>query len=179
MAVDRVSFRRCLGKFVTGVTVVTTRMEDKIHGMTANSFTSVSLSPPLILFCVSHGTRTLEMIRQSGVFAVNILSESQAAVSERFAGMLPEDSDRFEGLEIGSGTHTGCPIIDGALATLECRLTASYPGGDHEIMLAEVIHVEQWEDPGKPLLYFASNYYQFPDDGRLERPRRAPVRTDL
>ncbi len=177
MSFDSLSFRKCLGRFATGVTVVTTRVEDRIHGMTVNSFTSVSLVPPLILFCPKNGTRTFEMLKSSGVYAVNVLSGEQAYISERFAGMLTDDADRFAGLGHTPGPLTGCPLLTGCLAHLECRLVDHHRAGDHNICVAEVIGLSA-PGEGDPLLYYSGNYYQFPDR-ILPRPIAAPARKDL
>ncbi|MEW6279024.1 MAG: flavin reductase family protein [Candidatus Eremiobacterota bacterium] len=166
-----------MGRFATGVTVVTTAAEGRYHGMTANSFTSVSLAPPLVLFCAGHGTRTLEMIRRSGVYAVNVLADHQARVSERFAGFLPEETDRFEGLAFRPGPLTGCPLLEGALVSLECRLVEARPTGDHDVLIAEVVDLD-CRDSDRPLLYYSRNYYTLREEGRQERPRLTPERSE-
>lgn len=174
-SVDSLAFRKCLGKFSTGVTVVTSRDGDRIHGMTVNSFTSVSLVPPLVLFCPKRGTRTLDLMKNSGVYAVNILSCDQAFISERFAGMSTDDDDRFAGLEYTEGPMTGCPLLTGSLAHLECRVVDQHKAGDHFICVGEVIGLAiHPEADVAPLLYHSGNYHVFPDR-TLTRPIAAPV----
>lgn len=174
-SVDSLTFRKCLGRFSTGVTVVTSRDQDRIHGMTVNSFTSVSLVPPLVLFCPKNGTRTLDLMKNSGVYAVNILSCEQAWISERFAGMSTDDDDRFAGIEYSEGPLTGCPLLSGCLAHLECRMTDHHKAGDHNICVAEVVGLAvHAETDLAPLLYFSGNYHVFPERV-LPRPIAAPA----
>lgn len=174
-SVDSLAFRKCLGKFSTGVTVVTSRDGDRIHGMTVNSFTSVSLVPPLVLFCPKKGTRTLDLMKNSGVYAVNILSGEQAWISERFAGMSTEDDDRFVGVEYTNGPLTNCPLLEGCLAHLECRVMEQHKAGDHFICVAEVIGLALHPEAElAPLLYHAGNYHVFPDR-ILKRPIAIPA----
>ncbi len=145
-----------LGRFATGVTVVTTKHAQGLHGMTANAFSSVSLNPPLVLVCVDHRARMHTYLPQAGVFAVNILSESQADLSDRFAGRGPQPADLFEGIRYRTG-FTGCPIFEDAIAYLDCVLEASYEGGDHTIFLGRVEEAGLLKDE-PPLLFFASRY---------------------
>ena len=130
-AFDRTTFRRVLGCFATGVTIVTSIEEDgTLCGLTANSFTSVSLDPPLVLVCLDARSNSLGAIRHSGAFAVNILGEGQRDLSGRFASKLP---DKFvEGK--WSRAVTGSPTLDGALAWLDCRVERALTAGDHEIV---------------------------------------------
>ena len=149
------TFRACMGRFATGVTVVTTRAGDQVHGMTVNSFTSVSLHPPLVLFCPNKLTRTLELIREGGVFAINVLAEEQKDLCLRFAGMT-ELEDRFVGLAHQPGPATGCPLFSQALAHLECRKVDEREAGDHVIVVGEVIGLDYHD--GRPLLFYSSGY---------------------
>jgi flavin reductase len=149
-------FRKAMGTFATGVTVITVDQEGEIHGMTANAFTSVSLDPPLILVCVDHRARTHAHLHARKRFGVNVLSSGQQAISEYYAQSAethqhPEKvGARFE------RTVHGTPILHGALAYLECRLHSTQAAGDHTIFIAEVEDVEVRE--GDPLLYFRSQY---------------------
>jgi flavin reductase len=149
-------FRKAMGTFATGVTIITVDQEGEIHGMTANAFTSVSLDPPLILVCVDHRARTHAHLHARKRFGVNVLSSSQQAISEYYAQSAethqhPENvGARFE------RTAHGTPILHGALAYLECRLHSTQAAGDHTIFIAEVEDVEVRE--GEPLLYFRSQY---------------------
>ncbi|MBI3927252.1 MAG: flavin reductase family protein [Armatimonadetes bacterium] len=156
--VDPAEFRRCLGRFATGVTVVTTRSQDGgvLHAMTVNTLTSVSLNPPLVLFCASNQTRTLEIILESRVYAVNILSEEQKDLSDRFAGFGADEEDRFGGIDYTLALDSRCPIFPGCLGSLDCRLVDAYPGGDHQILVAEVVALSSTE--GRPLLFYSSTY---------------------
>lgn len=152
-AIDQQHFRRACGKFATGITVVTVRdASGAPHGMTANSFTSVSLDPPLILLCVDYRARVLEHLELGTAIGVHMLSEQQQEVSARFAR---SGQDRFDGVEWAAG-ESGAPLLPGCLATLECSITKVYEGGDHAIVLAEVRRAA-WEE-GRPLIYFNSGY---------------------
>jgi len=150
-------FRQALGAFATGVTVITTRGEDHLFGMTANAFSSVSLDPPLVLVCVISGTTGAEVIEQNGMFAVNILGAHQEPISRYFAS-----KDRPRGLqafdEITHGTAvTGCPIIEGAAGYLDCRLHAAHEAGDHIIFIGEVLAIAC--DTGvDPLVFHGGRY---------------------
>jgi flavin reductase (DIM6/NTAB) family NADH-FMN oxidoreductase RutF len=154
-AFDRVTFRRVLGCFATGVTIVTSLQEDGPPcGLTANSFTSVSLDPPLVLVCLDARSNSLVAIRHSGAFAVNILGESQRDLSGRFASKQP---DKF-GDGAWSRAVTGAPTLDGALAWLDCRVEQSFTVGDHEIVIGRVVALG--ENAGSPLGYFRGGYFQ-------------------
>jgi len=135
MTMDKRSLRDVFGSFVTGVTVVTTiDSSGKIHGCTANSFSSVSLDPPLILWSQAKVARSYEAFAGRPRFVVNILSEGQREVSDRFAS---DASDKFNGVDWSPGAG-GVPILSGVCAYIECRKVANYPGGDHTIFLGEV-----------------------------------------
>ncbi|WP_173153337.1 flavin reductase family protein [Phytohabitans suffuscus] len=124
-----------LGRFVTGVTVVTARVAGSFLGLTANSFTSVSLEPPQVLFCVHSSSRARDGLQRAAGFAVNILGADQEQISRQFAAT---DSDRFTGVDVRPG-RTGAPILTDAVAFLECRRVAEMTGGDHLIVLGEVL----------------------------------------
>lgn len=153
MSIDTDAFRSALGRFASGVTVVTTCAADgSDHGMTASAFCSVSLEPPLILVCVEKIATMHDAIVACSHFAVNVLSQSQEPVARRFAEV---DGNRFDGIGFARGAHS-TPIIDDALAVLECRRTATYEGGDHTIVVGEV-ESATWRDD-KPLLYYRGGY---------------------
>ncbi|HYP27159.1 MAG TPA: flavin reductase family protein [Blastocatellia bacterium] len=155
MAVDKEEFRRALGHFASGVTVVTSRVQDdKPHGITVSAFTSVSLVPPLILVCIDKRASLHDHLTEGSYFAVNILAEDQELISRRFAS---KEEDRFEGIGFTYGV-SGAPLLTGALATIECRLVHAYPGGDHSIFVGEVEATSVNE--GKPLAYFRGGYSQ-------------------
>ncbi|WP_165958823.1 flavin reductase [Actinomadura sp. KC345] len=134
MGVDAQTFRTVLGQWPTGVAVVTTTA-DGWHGMTASSFSSVSLDPPMVLVCLARGIHTHALVERSGAFAVSILGEDQAAIGHGFAGHAP--GDRFAGQD-WTAAPTGAPVLDAALAWLDCRVAHAYPGGDHTIFVGEV-----------------------------------------
>jgi len=152
-------FRLALGQFATGVTVVTAeRRPGQVHGMTANSFTSVSLDPLLILICVSHVAQLLPLVRRQKRFGVNILKDHQRAISEYFA-RTEENAETEKRLGVRyRWTQTGIPLLEGALAHLACKVVASHAAGDHTIFVAEVESVEVYD--GEPLLYLRGNYRQ-------------------
>lgn len=137
MTIEKDFFRQVMGQFTTGVTVVTTRSQDGLAGLTVNSFTSVSLEPPLVLICVDLYSTALPFIRASGSFAVNILTSEQENLSRCFATTSSERYEHFchASFHVAS---TGSPILDGAIAFIDSRIVAEYPGGDHVIFLGRV-----------------------------------------
>lgn len=137
MAIEKDFFRQVMGQFATGVTVVTTNNKGTLAGLTVNAFCSVSLDPPLILVCVDLTSATLSHIRESGVFAVNILTEQQERLSRCFALPSAERYEHFCYADYHSAA-TGAPILDGTLAFIDTRVVAEYPGGDHIIFLGQV-----------------------------------------
>ena len=145
--------REALGSFVTGVTVVTTRQGNELHGLTANSFTSVSLDPPLVLFSLSRTADCFDAFEETNAFAVNILRSDQEELSNRFA---TKDIDKWSGVAWQPG-HGGCPLLAGAIATFECRVTTRYEGGDHVIYVGEVLRFDHGPD-GEPLAFFRGRY---------------------
>ncbi len=146
-------FRRACSLWATGIAILTTTDPAGVpHGMTANSFTSVSLSPPLVLFCLDERAALLPHMAPGVQVAVNILAEEQAELSSRFAR---KSEDRFENLSWQPGS-LGAPVLAGALAVFECSLTQVIPAGDHRIVVAHV-HSVEWRE-GRPLLYFGSGY---------------------
>jgi flavin reductase len=150
-------FRSTVGAFATGVTVVTTRGEEHAYGMTANAFSSVSLDPPLVLVCVIKPSEGCEHIEQNGCFAVNILGEEQEPLSRYFASRdRPRGRDAFREVSHRLGA-SGSPIIDGALAYLDCRLHTSHSAGDHEIFIGEVLEIGCNAD-ARPLVFHGGQY---------------------
>ncbi len=137
MALDKILYRQILGHFATGVSLLTTRSHVGPAGMTINSFCSVSLDPPLILVCVDRKSHTLTSLRESGIFAVNILTDQQEQLARAFARPSDKRYDTFCGARY-SVAATGSPIIDDALAFIDARTVNEYPGGDHVILLGEV-----------------------------------------
>lgn len=137
MTIENAFFKEVAGRFATGVTVVTTSSQGKAAGITVNTFCSVSLNPPLILVCVDLISQTLQLIRESGIFAVNILSSEQDELSRCFAGASRERYEYFCNATYREAA-TGAPILDGTLAFIDARVVAEYPGGDHVIFLGQV-----------------------------------------
>jgi flavin reductase (DIM6/NTAB) family NADH-FMN oxidoreductase RutF len=154
MPIDDARFRQVLGHFASGVTVITTRYEGQLYGMTASSFTSLSLNPPLILFCVDVRINTHDALIGAGHFVVNILAEDQEHLSRRFAS---REVDKFKGVAYHTG-QLDLPILDGVIAVIECRLHSTAPGGDHTILIGEVVAGEVHESA--PLLYYRGGYHE-------------------
>jgi len=151
-ALDTVSFRRALGNFATGVTVMTAHLDGRRTGMTANSFNSVSLDPPLILWSIIKTSRSYEIFGQAAHFAVNILSADQIALSNHFARY---SEDKFDGIDIETAA-CGTPLLPGCAARFVCEKYQCLDGGDHWILLGKVIH---FDDFGRtPLLYHQGAY---------------------
>ncbi len=152
---DTAEFRAACGHFPTGVAVVTcSDPAGTPIGLTVNSFTSVSLKPPMILFCVDHSAFSRKVIASVETFAVNLLSLEQKDLSSRFA--KPSD-DRFQNVAFKLGT-LGAPLLDGALVHLECRKAHTYEAGDHDIVVGEVIDLTIQPDDAQPLVYFKGQY---------------------
>lgn len=146
-ALTAADFRKAMGNFATGVAIVTAADGSERFGMTVNSLTSVSLDPCLLLICPKKGSATGEAIKRTQRFAVNILAEDQQDLCMRFVG---EKAARFEGL---SDVHMddGLPLIGGSIVHLSCRLHGLHPGGDHEIIVGEVL--SGWFDEREPLIF--------------------------
>jgi flavin reductase (DIM6/NTAB) family NADH-FMN oxidoreductase RutF len=159
-APSALAFRQALGQFATGVTVVTVEYEPgKIHGMTANAFASVSLSPLLILICVDHRAHMLPFLHREERFGVSVLKEHQQAISEFFA-QPGQNEDVEDRLNIRfRRSPSGIPMLEGTLAQLSCHVASSYVAGDHTIFIGEVKTVDISE--GLPLLFFRGRYRQF------------------
>jgi len=150
-------FRRVMGSFPTGVTVLTVEREPgQVHGMTANSFTSVSLDPPLILVCVDQNARLLSYLKEQGRFGVSILKDTQQQISELFA-KPQQDPAEEEMLGVRfKWTDTGIPLLEDALAHIACNVVAQHMSGDHTIFVGEVESMELMV--GEPLLYYRGRY---------------------
>jgi flavin reductase (DIM6/NTAB) family NADH-FMN oxidoreductase RutF len=153
MPVDPAEFRRALGQFASGVTVVTTR--DRLGqplGLTVSAFCSLSLDPPLVLVCIDRRSDAHAGFQASGLLGVSVLAEDQEDWSRRFAS---GGSAKFTGARLTTGA-SGVALVPGALAHLECRIAASHPAGDHLIYVGEVVQLAV--RPGRPLVYHASDY---------------------
>lgn len=163
------AFRTVMSRFATGVTVMTTMADDGPHGMTANAVSSVSLEPLLVLVCVERDTSMCELVADTGVFGLSILAEDQRELSDRFADPdRPSGRAQFEDLALHRAT-TGSPLLPGSLAWIDCRVWATYDGGDHLIVVGEVVDLEVSESEEDALVYFRSAYTYAPAP---VRPRR-------
>ncbi|MDI9260221.1 flavin reductase family protein [Alicyclobacillus sendaiensis] len=154
--VDAKAFRRTCGLFTTGVTVITTSVSGQVHGMTANSFTSVSLNPPLILVCVDERSRMAQCLSSAKAFTVNVLGRHQEEVSRHFAG----SSGEWRGTFVPFGESVR---LDDCLAALSCEVYAQYPAGDHIIVLGLVKDIYQQEE-GIPLVFWRGTYTSLAGD---------------
>jgi len=148
-----------LGRFGSGITIMSTLQDGVAHAMTANAFTSVSLDPPLVLVCVDKGVRMHDAVLDCGFWAVSVLAGSQQPIAERFAKSGRDLLSQFEGISTAPGPKTGCLLIEGALSWLECKTWATYDGGDHTIVVGEVLSLGTGEaaDPAA-LIYYAGQY---------------------
>ncbi|MEO6702324.1 MAG: flavin reductase family protein [Jatrophihabitantaceae bacterium] len=154
----RNELRGVLGRFATGITVVTANSAIGPHGMTANSFTSVSLAPPLVLVCVMRDASMHQAILDSDSFGVSMLSTRHESLATYFANRgRPRDEHEFDLVDWVPGRHTGVPIVTQTLAWIECGLSAVYDGGDHSIFLGSVLDVGRGDDDDA-LLFFGGNY---------------------
>lgn len=155
VTIDQATMRTVLGHFATGVTVITAMADGEPVGIAANSFTSVSLDPPLVLFCAGKSSSTWPLVQKSGAFAVNVLGDHQEDISRLFAS---KNADRFAGV----GYHavaTGSPVLSGSLAFLDCRIHAEHDAGDHVIVVGRVVELGVM-DESSPLLFFRGGYHK-------------------
>lgn len=162
MSLNSAQFRKAMGSFATGVTIITVDLDGEVHGMTANAFASVSLDPMLVLVCVDHSTRTHAHLHAKKRFGINVLGEDQRAISEYYA--RPERTHENAESEAGARferTRQGTPMLHGSLAYLECKLHSAQEAGDHTIFIAEVEDVIVQE--GQPLLFFKGKYRELGD----------------
>jgi flavin reductase (DIM6/NTAB) family NADH-FMN oxidoreductase RutF len=156
--IDADTFRSVLGRFASGVTIVTARDgKGQDHGMTVSAFCSLSLEPPLVLLCVDRAATMYGLMRSHPHIGISILSSSQEAYSRRFADPTSERSERFDGIAYARGSN-GAVLLDGALAHLECLAIEHHDAGDHTIIIAEIERAEALD--GRPLLYFRGGYAQ-------------------
>jgi len=163
---DDKRMRDSLRFWTTGVTIVSVAHRDVQHGMTVNSFTSLSLEPPLVLVSLEKGTRTHEMVTDAGVFAVTLLSQGQEFLSDRFAGKDSGESDRFVDLET-IVLKSGNPVLADGLAYFDCHVQASHSAGSHNVFIAEVmatgqLNGAQADEP--PLVYYNRSYRRLGDN---------------
>jgi flavin reductase (DIM6/NTAB) family NADH-FMN oxidoreductase RutF len=153
MTLDAALFRQVMSRFASGVTVVTASHAGQLYGLTVSSFTSLSLEPRLALVCIDGRTRIHTAITESQTFVINILASDQEAISRHFAG--PQKHD-WSAIPHTLGVHA-TPVLAGALATLECRLANTFPGGDHTIVVGEIEQASAAD--GAPLVYYRAGYH--------------------
>ncbi len=169
MSVREADFRAVLGRFATGVAVVTTMRDGHPLGITVNALSSLSLNPPLVLVCIDCNSYIHDSIRQAGYFAANLLTEDQRDLATGFAVRSERRDKEFYGVRYHPGV-TGAPIFDESLGYVECRLVDVFPGGDHSIFVGEVVALNGSEQ--NPLLYYRARYgvyapFETPDHLRL------------
>ncbi|MEW6735784.1 MAG: flavin reductase family protein [Acidobacteriota bacterium] len=157
MAITKEEFKQTFSHWASGITVITTRREGGIHAMTASSFCSLSLEPPLIMVAVAKHTRTHGRIVEQQAFGVMILNTEQEAISSQGAGFHGEEGNYLLGIPYHQEI-TGAPILDKSLAWMDCSLHASYDGGDHSIFVGKVEATGSCE--GEPLLWYSRGYRQ-------------------
>jgi len=156
------SLRTAMRHWPSGVCVVTSRLGTLSHGMTVNSFTSVSLEPPLVLVALGHDTRTYQLILETEVFAITVLSQDQAPISNRFAGVLGREEDRFVDLEVFT-LKTGSPLIMGGLSFIDCKVRYQQPFASSTLLIGEVVAVQS-QSAGTPLVYQDRMYRSLSND---------------
>jgi flavin reductase (DIM6/NTAB) family NADH-FMN oxidoreductase RutF len=159
MGIDQADFKRIMGSFLSGVTVVTTAWQGRFCGITVSAFASLSLEPTLVLISINHEARSHAAIGDAKLFVVNILAEHQQELSVRFAAQ--DDGHKFDGLAYRLG-KLGAPVLDGALAHAECQVVEALPGGDHTIFVGEVVAGGARE--GLPLGYYRGAYRRLRPD---------------
>ena len=153
--IDPQSFRQTMSRFATGITVIATRDGDgKAVGLTVNSFTSVSLDPPLVSFCLDKRAHLFPLFKKADLFSVNILSENQQPVSQHFANFRKNPAPP----RLWAKSQDDCPVLSGTLGWMLCRKAAAYKGGDHMIFLGEVIRLSPRLSKANPLIYFDRHY---------------------
>lgn len=154
---ERDEYRKLMGLWATGVTVVTAAGDDGPYGATLNAFSSLSLDPPLLLVCFDHQARTLEAVRHAGRFCVNVLSAEQEEVSRRFSGKRPM-AEKFSELAWGPG-EGGVPVLKDCLASIVCRVAQEFEAGDHTIVVGAPLAAVHRDDL-HPLVFFRGGYWE-------------------
>jgi len=145
--------KEAMRTWITGVAIVTGQHNGDIHGMTANSFNSLALTPPTVLVALQNHSRTQKLVQEGGFFGVTILSNDQIELARRFAGQIDQDQPRFEGVDIFT-LVSGVPLIAGGLAYLDCQVKSAYNVGATTMFIGEVLASQTGESPHEPLLYF-------------------------
>jgi len=158
MGLDAAGFRKLIGHFATGVTVITTANDGLLHGMTANAITSVSLDPLLLLVCVDRQAHAYEQLLESGRFAVNILAEDQEDISRLFATKSEPERGQLRGAAFRLGEH-GTPLLEECLAYVECEVADRFEAGDHTIFIGAVLDGQVLRD-APPLVFYQAAYWR-------------------
>lgn len=152
--IDPEALKQAMRSWITGVAIVTGKSQDKIHGMTANSFNSIALDPPTVMVALRHRTRTQHLVKEGGFYGVTILDVSQIELAKRFAGQTQQGTPRFEGVETFE-LDSGAPLIKGGLAYLDCEVVRYFDIGNTTVFIGEVIaHQLNPQNNHEPLLYF-------------------------
>lgn len=151
-------FRRAMGRFATGVAVLTTRTRDLDHAMTASALTSVSLEPLLLLVCVEREARFHDAVVEAGIWGISMLSSRDRPSADWLATRGRPTHGQLDRIAHHHGKETGVALLDQALSTFECRTTAVHPAGDHSIVVGEVVSVSTAAHPGEALLYYRGQY---------------------
>lgn len=153
--VDAALFRQALGHFASGVTVITAMHGGEPVGLAANSFSSLSLDPPLVLFCAGKSSTTWPRIKAAGTFCVNVLEERQEALCRQFAGK----GDKFHGVGWRPAAYSGAPELDHVLTLIDCHIEAEHEAGDHIVVVGRVVEIKI--NDGKPLLFYRGGYGRY------------------
>ena len=153
---DAREFRNAMGKFATGVSVITTQHEERTHGMTANAFMSVSLEPPLVVVSIDNRAQMHQILPATGLFGVSVLAEGQEAISNHFAGR------RVEGMAVRFVSRRNVPLVEGAVAYFVARVVNVHAAGDHTLYIGQVEHFESAE--ARPLVFHSGNYRRISHD---------------
>jgi flavin reductase (DIM6/NTAB) family NADH-FMN oxidoreductase RutF len=172
--VDPALYRLAAGQFATGILVVSASLDGIPHIMTVNAFTSVSLRPVLVLFCAEKIARFHEVVLATGSWAVSVLDEDSEKLSRWLATRGRPLHGQLDGVPYHPGPLTGAPILDAALSALECRTTAVHDGGDHSIIVGEVVGVTPPAPGGRPLVFYASQYRRLSTNGPGLSPSGQP-----
>jgi flavin reductase (DIM6/NTAB) family NADH-FMN oxidoreductase RutF len=152
------SYRRAMGRFATGVTMLTTRTRDVDYAMTASALTSVSLEPLLLLVCIEREARFHDVVLEAGIWGVSVLTVGDRAGADWLATRGRPLHGQLDRIPHHHGPRTGVALLDGALSTFECRTTAVHPAGDHSIVVGEVVSVTSEPHPGEALVYYRGRY---------------------
>jgi len=156
MSVDQEVFKKVMRRWVSGVSIVTTRVGEHIYGLTVSGFAGISLDPPLVMVSVGHEQGSHDRLRDGGCYGVSLLRADQVGISDRFAGLLEGISDRFDGIAYHS-VISGAPILDDCLAWFDCRLDATHTIGDHTLFIGAVLAGDVVSD-APPLVFYNSHY---------------------